>query len=41
LITDILHKAGVDPEQKKLMEIEQEALWSIHANFEDWEREPF
>jgi hypothetical protein len=26
LITDILHKAGVDPEQKKLMEIEQEAL---------------
>jgi len=26
LITDILHKAGADPEQKKLMEIEQEAL---------------
>jgi hypothetical protein len=26
LITDILHKVGIDPEQKKLMEIEQEAL---------------
>jgi hypothetical protein len=26
LITDILHKAGVDPEQKKLMEIEQGAM---------------
>jgi hypothetical protein len=26
LITDILHQAGVDPEQKKLMEIEQGAL---------------
>jgi hypothetical protein len=26
LITDILHKAGADPELKKLMEIEQGAL---------------
>jgi hypothetical protein len=26
LTTDILHKVGVDPEQKKLMEIEQGAL---------------
>lgn len=26
LITDILHKVGVDPEQKKLMDIEQAAL---------------
>jgi hypothetical protein len=26
LITDILHKAGVDPDQKKLMEIEKGAL---------------
>ena len=35
---DILHHTGVDPEQKKLIEIEQEAWRSINALLEDQER---
>jgi hypothetical protein len=35
---DILHHTGVDPEQKKLIEIEQEACRSINALLEDQER---
>ena len=35
---DILHHTGVDPEQKKLIEIKQEAWRSINALLEDQER---
>jgi len=38
MVTDILHHTGVDPEQKKLIEIEQEAWRSINALLEDQER---
>jgi hypothetical protein len=38
MVTDILHHIGVDPEQKKLIEIEQEAWRSINALLEDQER---
>ena len=39
IVTDILHHTGVDPEQKKLIEIEQEAWRSINALLEDQERD--
>ena len=38
MVTDILHHTGVDPEQKELIEIEQEAWRSINALLEDQER---
>jgi len=38
MVTDVLHHIGVDPEQKKLIEIEQEAWRSINALLEDQER---
>ena len=39
MVTDILHHTGVDPEQKKLIEIEQEAWRSINALLENQERD--
>lgn len=39
MVTDILHLTGVDPEQKKLIEIEQEAWRSINALLENQERD--
>jgi hypothetical protein len=38
LITDILHHSGTEPEERKLIEIEQEAWRSINAMFEDKEK---
>jgi len=38
ITTDILHFSGVNPEQKKLIEIEQEAWRSVNAMFEEKER---
>ncbi len=38
LTTDILHHAGTDPQERKQIEIEQEAWRSINALFEDKER---
>ena len=37
-ITDILHYVGTDPEERKQIEIEQEAWRSINAMFEEKER---
>ncbi|MCU0340139.1 MAG: hypothetical protein MUE30_09645 [Spirosomaceae bacterium] len=39
LTTDILHFAGTNPEERKKIEIEQEAWRSINAMFEDKEKE--
>lgn len=39
IITDILHHSGVDPEERKQLEIEQEAWRTINALFQDKERE--
>jgi predicted transposase/invertase (TIGR01784 family) len=39
IATDILHHASADPEQRKLIEIEQEAWRSINALFQNKERE--
>ena len=38
ITTDILHHAGTDPQERKQIEIEQEAWRSINALFEDKER---
>ncbi|MCC7223106.1 MAG: hypothetical protein IT273_05220, partial [Chitinophagales bacterium] len=37
-ITDILHYVGTDPEERKQIEIEQEAWRTINAMFEEKER---
>ncbi len=39
IMTDILHYTGTDPEEKKKIEIEQEAWRTVNAMFEDKERE--
>lgn len=39
IITDILHHSGVNPEERKQLEIEQEAWRTINALFQDKERE--
>jgi hypothetical protein len=39
LLTDILHHTGINPEERKQIEIEQEAWRSVNAMFEDKERE--
>jgi hypothetical protein len=39
ILTDILHHTGIDPEERKQIEIEQEAWRSVNAMFEDKERE--
>ncbi|MEO7768015.1 MAG: hypothetical protein ABIS01_11335 [Ferruginibacter sp.] len=39
IITDILHYTGTDPDEKKKIEIEQEAWRTINAMFEDKEKE--
>lgn len=39
LTTDILHHAGTNPEERKKIEIEQEAWRSVNAMFADKERE--
>jgi hypothetical protein len=39
LMTDILHHSGTDPEERKLIEIEQEAWRTINAMFADKEEE--
>ena len=38
IITQILHHTGTDPEEKKKIEIEQEAWRSVNAMFEDKEK---
>mgnify|MGYP000918235759 CR=1 FL=1 len=38
-ITDILHYVGTDPEEKKQIEIEQEAWRTVNAMFQEKERE--
>ncbi len=38
LLTDILHHTGINPEDRKQIEIEQEAWRSVNAMFEDKER---
>ncbi len=38
IITDILHYTGTDPEEKKKIEIEQEAWRSVNAMFEEKEQ---
>jgi len=39
IITDILHYTGTDPDEKKKIEIEQEAWRTVNAMFEDKEKE--
>jgi uncharacterized protein (DUF3084 family) len=39
LTTDILHFAGTNPEERKKIEIEQEAWRTVNAMFEDKEKE--
>ena len=39
ILTDILHHTGINPEERKQIEIEQEAWRSVNAMFEDKERE--
>ena len=39
IMTDILHYTGTNPEEKKKIEIEQEAWRTVNAMFEDKERE--
>ena len=39
IITDILHHTGTDPDEKKKIEVEQEAWRTVNAMFEDKERE--
>ena len=41
IVTDILHYTGIDPKQKKLFEIEQEAWRSIYAGYRDSENKYF
>ncbi|MEY4047708.1 MAG: hypothetical protein RL284_1259, partial [Bacteroidota bacterium] len=41
IVTDILHYTGIDPKQKKLFEIEQEAWRSIYAGYRDSEKKYF
>jgi septal ring factor EnvC (AmiA/AmiB activator) len=38
IITDILHYVGTDPEEKRKIEIEQEAWRTVNAMFEEKER---
>ncbi|MEO7766812.1 MAG: hypothetical protein ABIS01_05270, partial [Ferruginibacter sp.] len=39
IITDILHYTGTDPDEKKKIEIEQEAWRTVNAMFDDKEKE--
>jgi molybdopterin converting factor small subunit len=39
ILTDILHHSGTNPEERKLIEIEQEAWRTVNAMFEDKEKE--
>lgn len=39
LLTDILHHSGTNPEERKQIEIEQEAWRTVNAMFEDKEKE--
>jgi hypothetical protein len=39
LLTDILHHAGTNPEDRKRIEIEQEAWRTVNAVFKDKEKE--
>ncbi len=39
IITDILHYTGTDPDEKKKIEVEQEAWRTVNAMFEDREKE--
>lgn len=41
IVTDILHYRGIDPKQKKLFEIEQEAWRSIYAGYRESEKKYF
>jgi len=39
ILTDILHHSGTNPEERKLIETEQEAWRTVNAMFEDKEKE--
>lgn len=39
ILTDILHHTGTNPEERKMIEIEQEAWRTVNAMFEDKEKE--
>ena len=39
IITDILHHTGTNPQERKQIEIEQEAWRTVNAMFEDKEKE--